>query len=675
MTHKHTNRLIHASSPYLLQHAHNPVDWYEWGPEAFEKAQKENKLVLVSIGYSACHWCHVMERECFEQEDTAKLMNEHFVCIKVDREERPDVDQVYMDAVQILTRSGGWPLNAFTLPDGRPLHGGTYFPKAQWEEVLQSLATFYVNEPEKAQNFAEDLTRGVRQMGLLPASTPEGEAQGESFLQDILTTWQQQFDKVLGGYTWAPKFPMPDNYLFLLRHGQQTSMEGLLEYVHTTLKKMADGGLYDQIGGGFARYSVDSYWKVPHFEKMLYDNAQLVSLYSQAYQASGQDQYKQVVEETLFFIQRELTSPLGSFYSALDADSEGVEGKYYVWTRPELRELLKEDESLFSLYYNVQEYGNWEEGMNILHRSKTDAELAELTQRSLKEINAVVAKSKPVLLKAREDRVKPGLDDKQITTWNALMIRGYVDAYKALGDASYLKQAQAAAELIQETQFKTGRLLRIHKDGKSSINGFLEDYAFAADAFISLYQVTFHEPHLDFAHELVKQALADFYDSDHGFFYFKSRKDEPLIARRAETTDNVIPSSNAVMARVLLALSRYLEDTRYTDMVRQMLNRMKSKFGEHPSGYSHWLQLWLDLYGPYHEVVITGPKAEDLRKELSSHYLPGVLWAGSTSAPSKLPLLQDRLSDEETRIFVCHNRTCKLPVTTVAEALKQLSAG
>ena len=412
-THKHTNSLIHASSPYLLQHAHNPVNWLEWNEETLLKAKSEDKMILVSIGYSACHWCHVMEHESFENEEVAELMNKNFICIKVDREERPDIDQIYMDAVQLLTGRGGWPLNCFALPDGRPLHGGTYFPIEQWKKTLQSIADFYQDRKVEAFEYAAELTNGINKLDqIIPA---ENSAIKLETIENAVENWSKNFDLIYGGYNWAPKFPMPNNWQFYLQYYQFSKNELLLEAVTQTLNGMANGGIFDQIEGGFARYSTDVYWKAPHFEKMLYDNGQLMGLYAQAFQLTKNPLYKNIIYKTHQFLQHELTHESGLFYSALDADSEGIEGKYYIWTRQELVEYLGENEPLFSLYYSVDAYGNWEHGASILYKTRTIEELEKITGKSSIEIEAIIEKCNAILVAERNKKTKPGLDDKVIT--------------------------------------------------------------------------------------------------------------------------------------------------------------------------------------------------------------------------------------------------------------------
>ena len=667
------NRLIHQTSPYLLQHAHNPVDWYPWGDEALERAQAENKLLLISIGYSACHWCHVMERESFESEATAALMNSLFVCIKVDREERPDVDQVYMNAVQLISGQGGWPLNCFALPDGRPVYGGTYFRPDQWREVLRNLAELHAKDPEKVLKYAEQLTKGVRQSEWVEAARTKAPFDMAD-IDAMYRPWQAHFDAVEGGMNRAPKFPLPNNYQFMLRFWKARGDATALEHVRLTLDKMAFGGIYDHLGGGFARYSTDSLWKVPHFEKMLYDNGQLLELYAEAFRATEDPLYAQVVRETAGFVSRELTSPEGVFYSALDADSEGEEGKYYVWTKEEIESILGDDFPLFRDAYHIDSVGYWEEGNYIPLRKRRDAEIAAANGLEEAEVRERLDRARAALLAVREKRIHPGLDDKTLTSWNALMSKGYIAAYEALGEAAYLEAAERnLGFLLESGRRPDGGLYRTYKAGRFSINAFLEDYAFMAEALAALYQATFREKWLKAANDLIDYAIRHFRDPVSGLFHFTSDLDKPLVARKMEIMDNVTPASNSSMARALFTVGTCYGDQCWLDMASAMINQVKDDMPGYASGYSNWGMLALNLAAPFHEVVIAGPDAERCRRELASHYLPNALIAGSP-VPSALPLLKDRFPSEGTAIYVCRDRVCNLPVATVAEALAQLQS-
>lgn len=669
--HKFTNHLIDESSPYLLQHAHNPVNWYPWGEEALDKAKKENKLIIVSIGYAACHWCHVMEHESFEDEKVAEFMNEHFVAIKIDREERPDIDQVYMNAVQLITGRGGWPLNCITLPDGRPIYGGTYFPKEQWMDMLKQLSQFVKQNPEKAEQQATSLTKGVQSSELIGTKT-EQEVFTKNDLEIIFNDWKANIDYTHGGHNRAPKFPLPVGYQYLLHHNYLTKNTDALEAVTTTLNKMADGGIYDQIGGGFSRYSTDAYWKVPHFEKMLYDNAQLVSLYAAAYQKTKDPTYHTIVSETLNFIQRELTSREGGFYASLDADSEGEEGKFYVWTKNELENILGEKSELFIEYYNVSEKGNWENGQNILFKSTTDKKIADKYSLSESELAIQSSEAKRKLLKERAKRIRPGLDDKILTSWNGLMLKAYIDAYRVFDDRSYLDVALKNAKFLR-TKMKSSdhRLNRNYKNGKATINAFLDDYAFTIEAFISLYQATFDERWLKEAQQLCNYTLDHFYDQKSGMFYYTSDIDPALIARKMEVADNVIPSSNSQMAKNLFVLGQYFYNDKYIQASKRMLNNVKQDALGGAVYYANWdiLMAWF-VEKPY-EVAIVGLEFEKKRKEIDEQYFPNVFLSGGKKEGT-LSLLESKLIEGQTTIYVCQNKVCQLPVTDVSDALKQL---
>lgn len=669
-THKHTNNLINETSPYLLQHAHNPVNWYAWGAEALEKAKRENKLLIISIGYSACHWCHVMEHECFEDDEVAKMMNDNFVAIKIDREERPDIDQIYMNAIHQMGQRGGWPLNMFALPDGQPFTGGTYFPKAQWLDILEKTSSAFSQDPQQVSAYAAELTKRIKGSELVQLNKEPADFTVE-MLEDIVKTWSTHFDHKEGGGNRAPKFPIPNNYQFLLRYGHLNADEKVLDHVKLTLDKIAFGGIYDHLGGGFARYSTDALWKVPHFEKMLYDNAQLVSLYTEAYQLTKSPLYKKVVYETLEFVKRELTDEVGAFYSALDADSEGEEGKFYVWEKEELKLALGDDYEIFSDYYNVNTIGAWE-GNYILLRKKSDQAIAEQHKISVKELDEIISGSKEVLMKIRDTRIRPGLDDKSLTSWNALMLNAYADAYDVFGETSFLDEALKNAEFIVSTQLREdGGLNHSYKKGRSTINGYLEDYAFVIEGFIALYQSTFDEKWLTYSRELMDYSITHFFDESSGMFYFTSDIDPPLVDRTMELNDNVIPASNSAIAKSLYMLGHYYYKEAYTKKAIQMLNNVKIHMSSYPSGYSNWGMLMLHETFEFFEVAIVGKDAGMLRAEMDIEYHPNKLYIGARKN-STLPLLENKFVDRETMIYVCVNKACQLPVSESAGALQQL---
>ncbi|WP_340065121.1 thioredoxin domain-containing protein [Ascidiimonas aurantiaca] len=678
MKNKYENALIHETSPYLLQHARNPVSWMPWNKETLQKARSENKLILVSIGYAACHWCHVMEKESFEDPEVAEIMNTHFINIKVDREERPDVDQIYMDAVQIMTGSGGWPLNVVTLPDGRPFWGGTYFKKEHWKSYLTQLATLFRDDPEKVEEYAQNLKKGIQGLHTIPAIEKEREFL-EKDLQKAINDWEPYFDLKYGGPTRAPKFMMPANYQFFLKYAYTTGDKELFNYVNTTLTKIAYGGVFDHIGGGFARYSVDSKWHVPHFEKMLYDNGQLVSLYSDAFKVTGNPLYLSVVTQTLEFTERELLSDEFGFYSSLDADSpnkegESEEGAFYVWDEKELKDLLKNDFPVFRDYFNINHFGLWEHGNYVLIRTETEAEIALKHNLVSEEVNTVITRCRQLLFKERSKRIPPGLDDKILTSWNALMLKGYADAYKAIGNEHYLNIAQKNAHFLTAKLMRPdGGLFHSYKNGQGKINGYLEDYALLADALITLYEITLNETWLEISKQLIEYCKVHFYDASKGIFYFTSNEDDPIVTRSIEKSDNVIPASNSVIHRVLFRLSRLLGDASYGSIAQKMMQGMFSEVTEYPYSHANWLNGLMDYVFPFKEVAITGPDAIQLTKTLNSEYLPGIVIAGTTS-PSSVFLLKERFVKDENLIYICTNNTCTLPVHSVEEALEQLKS-
>lgn len=662
------NSLIHASSPYLLQHAHNPVEWYEWGTAALEKAKAENKLILVSIGYSACHWCHVMEHESFEDFEVAEVMNKNFVCIKVDREERPDIDQIYMLAVQLMNGNGGWPLNAICLPDQKPIYGGTYFRKKDWINILENVAKLWQNEPEKAKGYAERLTDGIQQAEKIIPIAADVEF-SKAHLQEIVEPWKRHFDIDKGGYNRAPKFPLPNNWSFLLKYSALTPDEASFTAVCITLEAMAKGGIYDQIGGGFARYSVDDKWHVPHFEKMLYDNAQLIGLYAEAYQCLKFEPFVAVIKETIEWAIREMSAENGLFYSALDADSEGVEGKFYVWDKIQFDQILGEDAALFANYYNLTEEGNWEEEQtNILMRIYEEEDFLAIHKIDSETFSAKLKNAKTKLLKERSKRIRPGLDDKCLTAWNAMMIKALAESSQILSTVEYYTRAKKAADFILANLIMPdGGLYRNYKNGKATIAGFLDDYAFMIEALIALYETDFNENWLKAAKDLTNYVIANFKDEESDLFFYTAANGETLIARKHEVMDNVISASNSVMAQNLQKLGLLFDEERFSESASAMLKAVLPRIKAYGSAYANWsIQLLNEVYG-LSEVAIVGAKYQKVKSELDQLYIPNKLVLGGVTG--SLPLLAGKLS-EETKIFVCKNKTCQLPVSTVTEAVK-----
>ena len=672
---KKGNDLVNETSPYLLQHAYNPVNWKAWNENSLEEAKEQNKLIVISIGYASCHWCHVMEEESFENDSIARIMNDNFINIKVDREERPDVDKVYMNAVQLMTGKGGWPLNCITLPDGRPVFGGTYFTKNQWSKILEDVSNLYKKNPQKVEEYAQRVTEGIQTSELITLNNEEAVFKNKEIISAITLT-KEQLDTINGGFKGAPKFPMSNTLDYLLRYQHHYNDPKIFKYIKTSLTKMAYGGIYDQIGGGFSRYSVDERWHIPHFEKMLYDNAQLVSIYSKAYLQDKNELYKNVVQGILGFVNEELSANNGAFYSSLDADSKNEndkleEGVFYSWTKQELKTLIK-DYELFANYYNVNTSGFWEKDLYVLIRNQSNAQFAKKNKLTKKELKSKIANWKSILSIERNKRKKPNLDDKILTSWNALMLQGYVDAYKAFDQKEYLDKAVKIAEFILQKQLRSdGGLNRNFKNGKSTINGYAEDYATVIQAFISLHEITLDEKWLILSKEIMEYTIVHFYDSTSGMFFYTSKEDPSLIARKTEVIDGVISSSNSIIGNSLFKLGHYFYDKKMTKISKQMLNNLKVEIIKNPLGYSNWLHLMMNFTQPFYEVAVVGENANTITKELYKNYFPNILISASNK-DSELPLLEFKYIDGKTLIYVCVNGTCKLPLADVSEAVKNI---
>ncbi|TAH08280.1 MAG: thioredoxin domain-containing protein [Runella slithyformis] len=670
-----SNRLINETSPYLLQHAHNPVDWYPWGNEALRKATEENKPILVSIGYSACHWCHVMERESFENEAVAQVMNAHFVCIKVDREERPDVDAVYMDAVQAMGVRGGWPLNVFLMPNAKPFYGLTYLPPQNWVQLLKSVRDGFENHYEDLSRSADGFADNMQ---LLETQKYSLSTDSESFTiadaEAMFAQLEANFDLEKGGMNRAPKFMMPSIYKFLLRYIALTKSPQALTHLKLSLDRIALGGIYDHLGGGWARYSVDDEWFIPHFEKMLYDNGQLLSVYSEAYVLTNSELYKKRVYETVAWLRREMTSPAGGFYAALDADSEGVEGKFYVWTQAELQAALGSDFEWFAQLYNISADGNWEHGMNHLHLTESPAETAKKCNIWHSDFDQQYQNALQKLLEIRMPRVRPGLDDKVLASWNGLMLKGLTDAYRAFGDENFKELAVQNAEFIQQKMTIEGaQLMHSYKANQAKpIKGFLEDYAAVIEGYLGLYQVSFNETWLHQAALLLDYVIANFYDPADEFFFFTDQNAEELIARKKEIFDNVIPASNSIMAHNLYTAGLLLNRADWLELSDLLLAKLKNTLLTDSQWVTNWAALATMRAQSTAEVAIVGPAAEALRLELERQFAPNKIMLGTTHS-SALPLLQDKPATAETHIYVCFNKTCQLPVKTAAEAFVQIN--
>ena len=679
--HEFTNHLIDETSPYLLQHAHNPVDWYPWGSAAFEKARTENKPVLLSIGYSACHWCHVMAHESFEDEAIAELMNLYFVNIKVDREERPDLDQIYMNAVQMMTHHGGWPMTVFLTPDGVPFYGGTYFPPQDrynmpgFPRVLISVAEAYRDRPDDINATSTSILKELERVSIAGGSE---QAIGEDTLNAAYVGLLRTYDSTNGGFGGAPKFPPSMALEFLLRTHARTAKEESLNIVRHTLMKMANGGIYDHLGGGFHRYSVDAVWLVPHFEKMLYDNALLSRLYLHYYQLTGDEQARQTAEGTLDYVLREMTNEDHGFYSTQDADSEGHEGKFFVWTIDEINSTLGDDAELFNAYYNVTATGNFE-GKNILNVIEPLHVVAAEADIELETAREVIQRSRRKLFELRETRVKPDRDEKILTAWNGLMMASFAEGGVILNRSDYLDAARHNAQFILANLQRDGLLLRSYKDGKAKLNAYLEDYAFLIEGLITLSETSGELDWLLEALRLADRMVEEFWDSDNGGFFFTGKSHETLIVRQKDYFDNATPSGNSVAANALLRLATLTANEDYRSRAVTVLREVADSARRYPSGFGYALST-VDFYlSTPTEIAIVGDDNANKAAFLSEvwrPYLPNKVVAGAKSSdrPDSTPvvLLHQKPVSDSTVAYVCERYACKAPTSSPAELRQQL---
>ncbi|HET8858672.1 thioredoxin domain-containing protein [Marivirga sp.] len=669
------NKLIQESSPYLLQHAYNPVEWQAWSQEALNQAKSEDKPILLSIGYAACHWCHVMEHESFEDEQVAKVMNENYICIKLDREERPDIDQIYMDAIQNMGLNGGWPLNIFLTPNQKPFYGGTYFPKKKWLEILDKVAIAFQSNRNDLENSADKFTKALN------ASDSErlslGKLKSQNFEPKILTEAYQKLvtfvDLDNGGTLGAPKFPMPVIWQFLLKYAFHSQNPEAKKALESTLTSMADGGIYDQIGGGFARYSVDAEWFAPHFEKMLYDNGQLISLYANAYRYTKNPYFKEIFEESIRFSVREIMDSYCRFYSALDADSEGEEGKFYTWTYKELQNILGGEVAPVLKFYNVSKEGNWENGRNILFRHSSIEDFCKAEKLEQNIFEEELQSFKNQLLATRAKRVRPAMDDKILTGWNALQMKGICDAYKAHQDEKYKAIAQDNYVFLSEFVWNGKNLFRSFKNDQVKLKGYLEDYALTIQASLSLFEISSDSKALDFAEKLTHYTIENFYDEDEKLFFYTDKSSEALIARKKEIFDNVIPSSNSVMIENLHWLGILKGNSKFSEISEQMLMQIQHLIPKEPKYLSNYASAYaLKAYRSY-DIVIVGKKAIQFQKELWSHYLPNTfITAILEESDEQLVWKGKEIFNTKTTIYVCENNACQQPVYSVEDALAQL---
>jgi uncharacterized protein len=688
------NHLSKETSPYLLQHAHNPVEWYAWKPEAFARAQAENKPILVSIGYSTCHWCHVMERESFENEEVAALMNKYFINIKVDREERPDVDQIYMEACQIISGGGGWPLNCFLTPDARPFFAGTYYPpqagynRPSWTQLLSNIANAFYNKRDTVESQANQLTdiitnadkNYIKTSPITHHSSPLNTEGVGLFKKDVLekmfNALRERFDRVEGGFGGAPKFPGTMCIQFLLDYYAVTKNQEALDHAHLSLKKMIQGGIYDQLGGGFARYATDREWLIPHFEKMLYDNALLINVISEMYKLSKEAIYKETIEETLAYVASDLHEKNGGFYSAYDADSEGVEGKFYVWEKAEIEQILGEDAPLFCAFYDVTEGGNWEEH-TILWRHMSYEDFAKAKQLDIDFLKKKLEACRHKLFIIREKRIKPGLDNKIQLSWNALMISAYAKANEAVGTEGYRKTAVEKLDYLLANFTLGDELYHTNNRTTETPVAFLEDYAYLIEAALDVYGICFDKKYVDVADRYTKVVVENFLDKTDNMFFFTSSKQtdlprntEGFVIRKKDLYDNATPSGNSTMAKNLMRLGIMLDNEHYKQLSVNMLQAVVDVIERYPSSFAKWASVVLSTVQQPLEIAVVGDKALDIVKEINALFLPNKIVMASVKGDDSLPLLKDRYVAGDTYIYVCQNYACQRPVRTVNEFLK-----
>ena len=681
-----TNRLIHETSPYLLQHAHNPVNWYAWSQEALDMAKKENKPILVSIGYSACHWCHVMEKESFEDEATARIMNEHFINIKIDREERPDLDNIYMDAVQAITGSGGWPLNVFLTPEGKPFYGGTYFPpkraynRPSWQEVLLAVSDAFRNKRKEIDAQAENLTAHLLQANFSGLSEEDDNSvlKNEK-LAEIVQHIMNTADRQWGGFGRAPKFPQSFVIRFLLRYYYFNGQPDILQQAQLSIDKIIDGGIYDHVGGGFARYATDTEWRVPHFEKMLYDNALLLSALCEAYQLTHHDRYREVIDETIAFVQRELMHPDGGFFSALDADSEGEEGRFYVWKYNEVTEILKEEAPLFCDFYDIKPGGNWPESgdqKNILWRKKSEADFSKEKNISPEELKYILKSGKEKLLLKRAERTRPQLDDKILLGWNCLMNTALSHAYAATAREEYKQLAQKNMEFLLAafSGKESNRFYHSWKGGQAKQSAFLDDYAYLIQSLITLQEITADTKYLVLAREIAQNVLKNFSDEEQRLFYYTPAGQKDVLLRKTEVYDGAQPSGNAVMAENIYRLSLYFSIPEWKERIVKTVNALGNAIVKYPTSFSAWACLLQELVKGTPEIAIVMTKPEEIHRQILQKYIPHKILMISATENAAFPLLTGKNPDQLSGIFLCYDYQCSQPVSSVEELLSLIRA-
>jgi len=671
--HQFTNKLITETSPYLLQHAHNPVNWFPWGDEALDKAKKENKPILVSIGYSACHWCHVMERESFEDEETARIMNEHFINIKIDREERPDLDHIYMDAVQAMTGSGGWPLNVFLTPGAKPFYGGTYFPpkrafnRPSWQEVLLGVTEAFTQRRNEIDAQAENLTEHLVQSNAFGISSSENNFFSKEKIYVAFENIMKNADKEWGGFGKAPKFPQSFVLQWLLRFFYVTENKEALDQALLSIDRMIDGGIYDQIGGGFARYSTDTEWLVPHFEKMLYDNALLVSVISESYQITGDKRYKEVIEETIEFLQRELMHPEGGFYAALDADSEWEEGKFYVWNYEEVKVFLNDDASIFCDFFDIKPAGNWEE-KNILWRKKREEIFSSEKNISLDELERIIQKGKKILLGKRNERIRPQTDTKILLGWNALMNTALCKAFAATGNESFKQLAVDNMQFLLSKFSKNNTAEYFHswKNNIAKQPAFLDDYAFLIQALIQLQEVTGNTDYLEKAKMVAEHLVQNFNDPATDFFFYTNTSQKDVVVRKKEVHDGAQPSGNSITADNLYRLALYFDKSDWKEKSVRMINSLGNAIVRYPTSFGSWACLLMENTFGTNEIAIISNESQHILTQVLNEYIPHKIIMSAKDGSNSFPLLSGKERSNETALYLCRNYTCENPVSSIS---------
>jgi uncharacterized protein YyaL (SSP411 family) len=672
------NNLIHETSPYLLQHAHNPVKWYAWNDEVLTKAKNENKPIFLSIGYSSCHWCHVMAHESFENEEIAKIMNEYFINIKVDREERPDIDDIYQKACQITTGQGGWPLSVFLTPDQKPFYVGTYFPildsygRPGFGSILRQLAQAW---KEKPQDIEKTASQFIDTLNRLEKVNPSLKLE-KGILDEAAINLLQMGDPTYGGFGSAPKFPNAANISFMFRYYKISNISKFNDFALKTLNKMARGGIFDQIGGGFHRYSTDARWLVPHFEKMLYDNALIPVNYAEAYQITKDPFYLEVMKKTLNFVLREMTSKEGGFYSAQDADSEGEEGKFYVWTKKEIQEILGNDSEVFCLYYDVTDGGNWE-GNTILCNNLNLSSVAFKFGVTEEQVKSILEKSSEKLLQVRSKRIAPGLDDKILTSWNALMITAFAKGHRVSNEKTYLKAAENCIELIEKHLIQDGKLLRTYKNGLAKIQGYLEDYAYFANALLDVFEINPNSKYLEQATSLGNYLIDHFWDSEHNSFFMTADNHEKLIIRPKSNYDLSLPSGNSVASHLMLRLYHLTQEKRFLEIATKIMESQATSAAENPFGFGYLLNVIYTYLQKPLEITVLNTKNDEISQFLNKKFLPESILVtikdkNQLENLSKYPFFAGKKFEDKTSVFVCKDFTCSLPLETIPEIESQL---